>query len=168
MNPLHPLPICFTMLFTGLPEPASANVVWPAACSYSGFSSLLIILLSLGIGYPAVKKITGLSGQKSIVITLVFNLISFLIGLLCFGLTELGLVNGYELIILAQAGWLDIWLSAVAFILASAVNFLSIWITFRHIFRISMGRYGLRVMLLICLATTLLPFIYGRINPMTI
>jgi hypothetical protein len=152
--------IIFLIVF---PNIAHANFEWPALFDVSGFVSIWLILFSLCIEYMAIKQITKLNIQRSVIVCLIVNVASFLVGLLIYNLQW---SPGF-IIFLAQMGWAQTLWIPIAF-LAAVVNLIIEWLPIRYVFKVPLATNQIFMLYLLNLLTVGLSFGYGQINPMTI
>ena len=74
--------IIFTILFLIKPTPAHANMIWPSLYIAEGMRTWWIILVGLLIEYIFIKIFIKDNYLKSLIITIVINIISTLIGII--------------------------------------------------------------------------------------
>ena len=152
-----------SILFIGFPDSAYANFELPALYEISGIASIWVIAIGLYIEYMAIQWITKLNTQKSLIVCLTINIISSLVGSLCY---YLGWAPGF-VIFMAQMGWVGFFWIPIAFI-AAAVNVIIEWLALYFIFKASFGKHQIAILYIINLATVILSFGYGQLKPMTI
>lgn len=161
------MPILYTcvliIVVLFIPDVAYANFVWPALWDLSGLASILVIFPSLCIEYAAITRITKFSPQKSIIVTLVINVISFAVGFVVLILE----IPAGDIFYLAQAGWAGLYWIPIAFV-AAAVNVLLKWLAIRFMYKACIGKYGVIILYVANFVTVSLSFAYGQMYPMTI